>query len=411
MMLKILSNKLDLFSMYILFPVGSVHDAKEKAGIGHLLEHLLFKTKNEALHNRFKLLGANINASTSKEFTSYFITVPAKHAKAGIGIMSQVVSEFGITERTLHEEKRIVRQEMAYSTSERDAFDIVFSETPFSSKILGTEKTLASITLDDLRHFYDMHYHKKGCFICVSCPIHQKDGVDKQITKHFTSHLQKDPFSSLRGDFLRDKTQDKVEIHKNKQFGLDIGLITQKYDRRFMMILEFIIHLLCGGLASKWYKVMRRETGHVYSLSIYQHNFCSTGIIRVVCTSNNNMIDVLAKACDLIAHAAQHGIIENEDELREEKNAFQNKMMMVFADVPKTVEFMAQDMFLSRQRAISPRAHIKSIKEISMADVNDIAKQIFSGSKFVMVGNNTNESDTKLARRARGILSQCRERK
>ena len=408
MKLKILSNPLQLFSMIIIFPVGSMHEEKDVSGISHLLEHLLFKTKNEALHSKFKSLGAHVNASTSKEYTSYYATVPIKHCKAIIEIMGKVIGKFGIDETILNEEKEIVRQEIEYSQSTRDAFDLLFSDTPFKKSILGTKKTLANISLRDLRDYYGTRYDKKGCVICASCPENKKDTVKKCIQKHFAEHMHT-PVLGTPYDFLQHKKENGIEIHAKKEFGLEIGLITQKYERRFILVLDFIIYLLCGELASKWYKIMRKEKRHVYALSISPHTFSSTGMIRIICSSRNDIVDVLSDMCQLIAHAAKNGVIENDTELEQEKKAFQNQLTMYFTNTSKTVEYVARDMLYSNTKGISPDLQIKAIQTISMTEVNDVTKRIFSGPKFVVVGNNTQDSDAKLVRRVRGVLSHCQD--
>lgn len=67
-----------LFSISVFIKCGSRNETENTSGVAHFLEHLHFKgTKNrtrEELELEIENMGANLNAYTSRENTSYMIT-------------------------------------------------------------------------------------------------------------------------------------------------------------------------------------------------------------------------------------------------------------------------------------------------------------------------------------------------
>lgn len=74
-----------LVSVQIPVIVGSRNELEPgKTGMAHFFEHMMFKGTNnvsfEELSSTYSQIGARFNAFTSKDFTNYFITAPAKSA-------------------------------------------------------------------------------------------------------------------------------------------------------------------------------------------------------------------------------------------------------------------------------------------------------------------------------------------
>ena len=74
---------------------GSINEDDKNNGISHFLEHLFFKgTKTHPTGEMDKILeskGAVVNAATSKDFTHYYITIPAKDFDTAMELHSDML--------------------------------------------------------------------------------------------------------------------------------------------------------------------------------------------------------------------------------------------------------------------------------------------------------------------------------
>ncbi len=73
--------------------VGSVDETESEAGLAHVLEHMVFKgtTRHAAseISRWVEAQGGALNAETSKEYTHYYIDVPASGARQAVHLTAE----------------------------------------------------------------------------------------------------------------------------------------------------------------------------------------------------------------------------------------------------------------------------------------------------------------------------------
>ena len=153
--------------------VGSVdtefthRDGKKKNypnGIAHFLEHKLFERENsEDIMAAFTELGAESNAFTSFINTSYLFST-SDHVIECLDLLEELVTSFHITKESVEREKDIIQQEREMYQDDPDSclffktLANLYPESPLVSDIVGTEKTIEDIRLEDLRDNFDEFY-------------------------------------------------------------------------------------------------------------------------------------------------------------------------------------------------------------------------------------------------------------
>src|SRR3954467_6854612 len=75
--------------------VGSRDEPAELSGVSHFLEHLLFKgtatRSSQDISRSVDRVGGDFNAFTAKEYTAYYIRLPARHATFGVDLLGDVL--------------------------------------------------------------------------------------------------------------------------------------------------------------------------------------------------------------------------------------------------------------------------------------------------------------------------------
>jgi hypothetical protein len=140
---------------------GSLHEPRERMGVSHLLEHMVFKgtPTRTARQLSFELetLGGSLDAYTTREYTSYQARVLAEHLGVAADVIGDLVFRPLLRDEDLALERNVILEEIGMVEDTPD--DLVFERHhellwgahPYGYSILGTRDTVAALTADDLR--------------------------------------------------------------------------------------------------------------------------------------------------------------------------------------------------------------------------------------------------------------------
>lgn len=107
--------------------------------------------------------GARVNAGTMADTTLYFVQLPANKIELFFWLESDrmvngVMREFYIERENVREERRL-RTESTPTGKYNEAFEALFWQShPYGIPVIGWPSEVESITRDDVREFYKVHY-------------------------------------------------------------------------------------------------------------------------------------------------------------------------------------------------------------------------------------------------------------
>ena len=158
--------------------IGARFEAPAENGLAHLFEHMVFKgttTRSaRAIAEEVEDVGGNLNAWTSRDTTVFHARLLAHDLPLGIAIIADLVGNPRFDADDLRREKDVVLQELGEARDTPD--DIVFDhlqEAAFPGQalgrsILGTEESLAGLTVADLRHWQARGYRNARLTLVVA---------------------------------------------------------------------------------------------------------------------------------------------------------------------------------------------------------------------------------------------------
>src|SRR5437899_3776692 len=147
---------------------GSRHEAAERSGIAHFVEHMLFKGTTtrtaEDIAQAIDSIGGQLDAFTAKEYASYYIKVLDEHLPLAIDILSDIVMNPAFSTDDVEREKKVVVEEIKMVEDTPD--DLVhelftqgfWQDHPLGRPILGTRDTVESFDIDLLRRYFHGAY-------------------------------------------------------------------------------------------------------------------------------------------------------------------------------------------------------------------------------------------------------------
>lgn len=186
------------------FHVGSKDEDEDKTGMAHLFEHLMFEGSPSVPRGKFDEIlnknGGDSNAYTTRDSTSYYITIPSNHLETALWLDSDRLSGFGITEESLEIQKDVILEEKLlyvdnspYGTVEEESSKRLFGNNGYGWSVIGNMDDLRKVTLNDLKYFYSKYYSPDNAVITVTGDI-DYDRTIKLIDKYYGSIKRGKPF-------------------------------------------------------------------------------------------------------------------------------------------------------------------------------------------------------------------------
>ncbi len=305
-------------SLGVWVNVGSANEDAMNNGIAHVLEHMMFKgTKNRTANeiaDDCTMIGGNMNAYTSKECTSYYVTTLDTHLENAIDIMSDMLCNSLFDKEDLEKEKGVIIDEIdMYDDSPDDLVHEllqkeVWKDHPLGYIISGTKENVARMTRDDLLRFMDLYYVADNMVISVAGNF-EEDAVMELLEKSFGAIKTNSARSQITvPDFtktfvVRDK--DIEQVHMNLAFNAVSTMSEEKYA---MSIANAIFG---GNESSILFQKIREELGLAYSIYSYPSPYNIAGLFQIDATLNtNNVMTVLKTIVTCMEEFKKTGITE-----------------------------------------------------------------------------------------------------
>lgn len=181
-------------------------------GIAHFLEHKLFEQEDGNAMDRFSELGANSNAYTTFNMTSYLFSCTDLFYEC-LKLLIDFVQNPYITEESVEKEKGIIAQEIRMYEDDPDwrAFfnflRAVYVNHPVKIDIAGTTESIDSINREVLYTCYNTFYHPSNMVIFSAGDV----DVDKAFKMIEDSIRTTSPKGEIRRLFPHE--DDSVNQH------------------------------------------------------------------------------------------------------------------------------------------------------------------------------------------------------
>ena len=269
-------NELPLVSFSITLKGGLLLDDIDKVGIANLMSDIMMEgTKNKTpveLEEAIDELGASINMYTTKES----IVISANCLSSKFYDVYDLVEEILFEPRWDEKEferikrettERINRGKADLSTVASSVFNkLVYGDKNILSKdIAGTEESVASISIEDLKKFYDNYFAPNTAAITIVGDVTE----DKAVSTFQSLELR---WKKKDVEFKEYQVPDKpetasiyfVDFPDAKQTVIRIGNIGITYNDKDFYPVTVMNYKLGGSFSGNVNLVLREEKGYTY---------------------------------------------------------------------------------------------------------------------------------------------------
>lgn len=281
----------------VTYLVGSRDEKAGTTGATHLLEHMMFKGTTN--HNKergndydgiLENIGARLNATTSKDRTNYYANVPSEHLETVIRLEADRMRNLRLRAEDHELEMPVVRNE--YEQGQNNPVMSLLHEIaatayvahPYQHPIIGYKSDIESMTVEDLRHFYDTYYWPDNATVSVIGDF-QAPAALASIKEHY-GEIPRSPEAIPEVHTVEPEQRGprRTELHRPGQIGW-IGMAHKgpEATHEDAAAVEVMNYILASGKNSRMYKSMvdkqiaantyafmwsRRDPGLIYTFAM-----------------------------------------------------------------------------------------------------------------------------------------------
>ncbi|MGH7254892.1 MAG: M16 family metallopeptidase, partial [Nitrospirales bacterium] len=170
--------KAPVATIQIWYRVGSRHETMGRAGLSHMLEHMMFKGTDQYPKGTFSRTirqnGGIDNAFTSQDYTAYFELLAADRVELALKMEADRMRNLKLDDQEFQLEREVVKEERRLRTEDdpqsylvESLFAQAFMIHPYHWPIIGWFPDLNAMTLKDLQRHYDTYYVPNNATLVV----------------------------------------------------------------------------------------------------------------------------------------------------------------------------------------------------------------------------------------------------
>ncbi len=169
--------------------VGSRDETDEVNGAAHFVEHMLFKGTRRRrpgqIDREVESLGGLLNASTSFDYTQYYIVAASRFFDRILDIQADALMNSTFDPEEMERERRVVleeigrRDDVPTTLATKVLYTTAYRTHPYHRPVGGTREVLERITRDQLFEFYRTHYGPANMILVISGDVEHQETVAK----------------------------------------------------------------------------------------------------------------------------------------------------------------------------------------------------------------------------------------
>lgn len=274
----------------LLINAGSRDEEPGQEGLAHFIEHLLFKEterrNTSQILNRLELVGADLNAYTTKEYTCIHASFLKEHLERAMDLFEDIVFHSTFPEEELEKERSVILDEIAsYQDQPEEAIQddfeaLLFRGNPMGANILGTPDMVKLLSKKHIQTFIDKNYNTSEIILGVY------GNYDFQkLTKLSDKYFGQAPANHATKNRVKPQLNVPQKVRSAKPINQTHCVMgTQAYpSSHHLKSGLLLVNSLLGGLgmSSRLNLEIREKYGIAYTIESNYVPFTDTGLFNI----------------------------------------------------------------------------------------------------------------------------------
>lgn len=293
-----MKNNSNVITTDIFYKVGSRNEVMGKSGIAHMLEHLNFKSTKNLEAGEFdkivKSKGGINNASTSFDYTHYFIKSSSKNLDTSIALFAELMENLNLKDEEFQVERNVVAEERRVRTDNPPIgylyfrlFNTHYVSHPYHWTPIGFMNDIQTWTIDDIKEFHAKYYQPNNAILIVTGDIDEKE-VFKIAKERFGNIKNRHTVPKINPIEPKRDGAIRQIIHKdnNSVDTIAIAYPIPNYQHKDQVVLSAISEILSSGRSSRLHKEIIDKKEMANSVYAYNMELTDDGIFLFMGIAN-----------------------------------------------------------------------------------------------------------------------------
>lgn len=272
----------------VWYGVGSRYEDAKAAGISHFLEHMAFKGGKkyptaEEITETLDSLGAEDNASTSQEYTNYYVRSATYTLPKAVEVLADSLLHPALASTEIEKERDVIIEEINMYEDDPQSCaanlysGLIFPGHPLGRDIAGTKETVRSINRDDFIAFRQKHYVAENIVITISGGISYDSAYE--IAEKYFGDLKNTEYQDIYKHYKHDQNKPRIAVRnkKTEQANLYVGFPGFPHGHRTRYSETLLAIILGGGMSSRLFREVREKRGLAYSVFANASHYVDAG--------------------------------------------------------------------------------------------------------------------------------------
>lgn len=380
-------GRVPLVHLSLHYRVGSSYERPGMSGFAHLFEHMMFQGsenvgKNE--HGRYvDEAGGVWNASTSKDRTNYYETVPSHYLNLALWLEADRMRSLRVTQENFDNQRKTVIEEKKQSYDNRPyglaylKFDeLAYQNWAYAHPIIGSVTDLETASLADAVDFHSTYYRPSNATLVLAGDL--DENVLGQVEKYFSQlPNQKRPGPP---DLTEPEQQNEETTTINDPLAVlpavSVGYHMPALGSPEYYALSVLGFVLARGESSRLYRPLVHDKNWVMNLAVGPNQYKGPELFQIWFQVQSEVeVEKVLQSVEQELKTARDERISGE-EVEKAKNQIAFRFMSRLTKVSQIGELLAHYALFYDDPSFVNR-HLECYLRVTEEDILNSAEQVF----------------------------------
>ncbi|MDR3048367.1 MAG: insulinase family protein [Elusimicrobiota bacterium] len=382
-------KKAEVVSVFVFVRAGAIDEKQpSQSGLSHYLEHMMFKgSKNypEGLFNSIESFGGQMNASTGKQLTTYYINAPKENVYEIITMLADAMQNPIFPQETIDTERNVIIEELflrrgwtGFKLAET-LEDTIYKGSPMANNVGGTPAIIAKSTRQDLFDYYNKHYIPSKMVVSVAGNFNMRK-VKKLTASSFGKFENKPAPQEPNLDKKSAKRQDIV-IRDN----ISAGLAAFAFLGPDIRDADFVTADVAASVLNLYlYRSLKIKFSLVNSVSAYFDASLGAGYFDITVSFDpKNYKEIKMEIERQLEYLLQNEI--SQEDIDRAKISIKTAKNFAAQTQYSIASEAGHSMIMQRKDLIDMNLYLYKVEAVSAADIKNFLNKYYSKEKMVSV--------------------------
>jgi predicted Zn-dependent peptidase len=371
--------------------VGGRHEAPAVAGASHFIEHMLFKgTKRrtaKAISQAIEGRGGYLNAYTQEDATCYYARLPHERMHEAFDVLSDMYLEPKLAAADIDRERGVIIEELRMCHDQPQhvvqelLMDGLWANHPLGRPLVGTEKTLRSMTRSDLDDYRRSHYQPANTIFAMAGRL--EHGAVVALVQAALGRLPAGKRTKFRAVDRRVAQHPfRLARREIEQVHAAIGFRSfGRHDKR-RFALRLLNSILGENMSSRLFQVVREKHGLAYAVSSHYQLFQETGALVVSAGLDRaRAADALRLIAREIARMRAKPVTRGE--WQRARDYLLGQFRLGLEGTSSQMQWIGESL-LNYDRFVKPDEVVAQLMAVTVAEMQQVAAELFTPQNLTL---------------------------